>query len=80
MVVAQWVRHWSSGHKVVQAEGFSLGRGTYHIFFSSDFISVLLHGIMDFSDIVILCSRLNSCCQHNLRCFDMPLLSLDLFS
>ena len=34
-------------------------------------MSVLL-GPMDFSDIVILCSKLNSCYQHNLKCFDMP--------
>ena len=25
-------------------------------------------------------SRPNSCCQQNLKCFDMPLLSLGLFS
>ena len=43
------------------------------------YISVLL-GLMDFSDIVISCSRPNSCCQQNLECFDMPLLSLGLFS
>ena len=43
------------------------------------FISVLL-GLMDFSDIVMLRSRPNSCCQENLKCFDMPLLSLGLFS
>ena len=43
------------------------------------FISVLL-GLMNFRDIVILCSRPNSCCQQNLKCFDMPLLSLGLFS
>ena len=39
------------------------------------FISVLL-GLMNFSDIMILCSRPNSCCQQNLKCFGMPLLSL----
>ena len=43
------------------------------------FISALL-GLMDFSDIVILCSRPNSCCQQNLKCFDMSLLSVGLFS
>ena len=42
------------------------------------FISVML-GLMDCSDIVILCSRPNSCCQQNLKCFDVPLLSLALF-
>ena len=48
-------------------------------FFSNDFISVLL-GLMDFSDKVILCSRPNSCCQQNLKSFDMPLLFSKLFS
>ena len=32
------------------------------------------------SDIVILRSGPNSCCQQNLKCFDLPLLSLGLFS
>ena len=49
------------------------------LFSAMIFISVLL-GLMDFSDIVILCSRPNSCCQQNLKCFDMPLLSFGLFS
>ena len=48
-------------------------------FFSKTFISVLL-GLIDFSDIVILRSGPNSCCQRNLKCFDLPLLSLGLFS
>ena len=43
------------------------------------FISVLLR-LIDFSDIVILCSGPNSCCQQNLKCFDMRLLSPGLFS
>ena len=47
--------------------------------FSSDFISVLL-GLMESSVIVILCSRPNSCCQQNLKCLDMPILSSGLFS
>ena len=52
----------------------------YTNFFSAMiFISVLL-GLMDFSDIEILCSRPNSRCQQNLKCFDMPLLVLGLFS
>ena len=42
------------------------------------FISVLL-GLMDFSDVVMLCSTPNSCCEQNLTCFDMPLLLLGLF-
>ena len=65
---------------MVEAEGSSLGGDTYQaFFFSNDFISVL-SGLMDFSDIVMLRSRPNSCCQQNLKCFDMPLLSLGLFS
>ena len=66
---------------MVQAEGSSSGGDTYQTFFSAMiFISVLL-GLMDFSDIVMLCSRPgNSCCQQSLKCFDMPLLSLGLFS
>ena len=64
---------------MVQAEGSSPGGDIYQIsFFSNDF-SVLL-GLMDFSDIVILCSQPNSCYQRNFKCFDMPLLFLDLFS
>ena len=47
--------------------------------FFSPMISVLL-GLMGFSDIVILCSGPNSCCQQNFKCFDIPLLSLGLFS
>ena len=43
------------------------------------FVSVLL-GLMDFSDILTLCNRPNSCYQQNLKCFDMPLLPLGLFS
>ena len=79
--VAQWAGRWSSGHSVVQAEGSSPGREIYQSFFFSAmiFISVLL-GPMNFSDIVILCNRPNSCCQQNLKCFDMPLLSIRLFS
>ena len=42
------------------------------------FISVL-SGIMDFSDIVMLRSGLNSCCQENFKCLDMPLLLLVCF-
>ena len=59
---------------MVQAEGTSPGGDTYQTFFFSAtiFISVLL-GLMDFSDIVMLSSRPNSCCQQNLKCFDMPL-------
>ena len=49
-----------------------------NLFSAMIFISVLL-GLMDFSDIGILCSRPNSCCQQNRKCFDMPLLSLGLF-
>ena len=74
------IRRWSSDHRVVQAEGSSPGGDIYEFFFSTMiFISVLL-GPMDFSDIVILCSMLNSRCQQNFKCCDIPLLSSSLFS
>ena len=80
MAVAQWVSHWSSDHRVVQAEGSSPGGDTHETFFSGMiFFSVLL-GLIDFSDIVMLRSGPNRYCQQNLKCFDMPLLSLGLFS
>ena len=70
MVAGQWVRCWNSEHRVVQAEGLSPGGDTYQAFFFSamTFYSVL-SGLMDFSDIVMLCSRPNSCCQQNLEFF-----------
>ena len=48
-------------------------------FFSNDFYFSFVRP-MDFSDVVMLRSRPNSCCQQNLKCFDMPLLSSGLFS
>ena len=59
--------------------GSSPGGDIHQNFSAMIFISVLL-GLIDFSDIVMLGSGPNSCCQQNLKCFDMPLLSLDLFS
>ena len=55
---------------MVQAEGSSPGGNIF---------SALL-GLIDFSDIVMLRSGPNSCCQENQKRFDMPLLSLGLFS
>ena len=49
------------------------------LFSAMIFILVLL-GLMDFSDIVMLRSWPNSCCQQNLKYFGMPLSSLSLFS
>ena len=46
-----------------------------HFFSAMVFISILL-GLTDFSDIVMLRSGPNSCCQQNLKRSDMPLLSL----
>ena len=70
----------------MQAEGSRGGGGggggerhLSNIFSAMIFISVLL-GLINFSDIVMLLSRPNCCCQQNLKCFDMPLLSLGLFS
>ena len=79
MAVAHCVRRWNSDHSVVQAEGSSPGGDTYQNFPAMIFISVLL-GLIDFSDIVMLGSGPNSSCQQNLECFDMPSLSLGLFS
>ena len=31
-------------------------------------------GLMDFSDVAILCNRPDNCCQQNLKCFDECLL------
>ena len=65
---------------MVQAEGSSPDGDTYQTCFSAMiFISALL-GLIDFSDIVMLRSGPNSCCQQNFKFFDMPLLSLGLFS
>ena len=50
------VRHWSIDHRVVQAEGSSPG-GVFTNFFSAMIFISVLSGLMDFSDIVILCSR-----------------------
>ena len=79
MAVAQWVRRWSSDHRVVQTEGLSPGGDINQIVFQQWLLISVLLGLMDFSDKVILCSRPNSCCQQNLNCFDMPLLSLRMF-
>ena len=78
MAVAQWVRRWGSDHMVVQAEGPEPGWRHLSNIFSAMIISVLL-GLLDFGDILMLRSGPNSCCQQNLKCFDMPLLSLGLF-
>ena len=68
---------------MVQVDGSSPDGDIYiytNLFSAMIFISVLL-GRMDFSDIVVtLRIRANSCCQQNLMCFDMPLLSSGLFS
>ena len=64
---------------MMQAEVSGPSGDTYHSFSAMIFISVLL-GLIDFSDTVMLGSGPNSCCQQNLKCSDMPLLSLGLFS
>ena len=73
MAVAQWVRRWC---KLKVQERVEIH--TKSFFSAIIFISILL-SLMDFSDIVILCNGPNSCYQQNLKCFDMPLLSLGLF-
>ena len=37
VAVAQWVKRWSSGHRVVQAEGSSPDGEYTNFFFSNDF-------------------------------------------
>ena len=59
--------------------GSNPGGDIYQNFSAMIFISVLLD-LIDFSDTVMLRSGPNSCCQQNLRCFAMPLLSLGVFS
>ena len=44
VAVAQWFRRWSSGHRVVQAEGSRPGGDIYHIFFSNDFYFSFITG------------------------------------
>ena len=79
MAVAQWVRRWSSDHRVVQAKVQARVDIYMPNFYSAMiFMSVLL-GLMNFSDIVILCNRPNSCCQQNHKCFDLSLSSSGLF-
>ena len=51
---------------MVQVEGSSLCGDIYQNFCAMIFISVLL-GLIDFSDIVMLGSGPNSCCQQNLK-------------
>ena len=65
---------------MVQAEGSIPAGDSYQTFFFSGmiFVSVLV-GLIDFSEIVMLRSGPNSCCQQNLKCFDMPLSPLGLF-
>ena len=67
MAVAEWVRGGNNSHRGCTLEDRNRVE-TLTIFFSAMvFISVLL-GLMNFSDIVILCGRPNSCCQQNLKC------------
>ena len=79
MAVAQWVRRCSSDYRVVHVEGSSPGGDTYQTFLSAMIFILVLLDLIDFSDIVMLRSWPNSCCQQNLKCFDMSLLSLGLF-
>ena len=37
LLVAQWVRRWSSNHRAVQAEGSSPRGNVYQTFFSNEF-------------------------------------------
>ena len=57
VVVAQWVRRWRGNHRMVQAEGSSPRGDVYQISFQQWFYFSFMLGLMDFSDIAILCSR-----------------------
>ena len=71
VAVAQWVRRGSKSQGGA-CWRFEPGWRLLPNYFSAMiFISVLL-GLTEFSDIVILCGRSNSCCQQNLKSFDMP--------
>ena len=50
---------------------------TYQTFFSEMNFTSVLSGLID---IMTLRSGPNSCCQQNLKCFDVPLLLLGLFA
>ena len=56
---------------MVQAEGSSLVEMLTNSF-SNNFDFVL--GVIDLSDTAIKCSRPNSCCQQNPKCFDKPFI------
>ena len=43
-MVVQCVRHWSSGHRVVQADGSRLGGDVYINFFSAMILISVLSG------------------------------------
>ena len=45
------------------------------IYFCNHFYFSFMLGLVDFSDIAILCNRPNNCCQQNLKSSDQPLFS-----
>ena len=79
-VVVQWVRRWTTDHRVVQLVGSNPPGDVFQICFSNCFYLSFMLGQVNFSDIAILCNRPNNCCQQNLNSLDEPLLSLGLFS
>ena len=79
-VVAQWVRRWTTDHRVLQLVGSSPLGDVYQIRFSNYLYLGFMLGQLNFSDMAILCNRTNNCCQQNLKCFDEPLFSFGLFS
>ena len=56
-------------YRVVEGEGSGPCGEFSKSFFSNDFYFSFMSGLMDFSDTAILCSRPNSCCQQNPKCF-----------
>ena len=57
---------------MVHAGGLSPGGDSYEFSFSAIIFIPVLLDLMDFSDTMTLCRGPNSCCQQNLKCFDMP--------
>ena len=60
--------------------GSSPPGNVFQIRFSNNFYFSFMLGQVNFRDITILCNRPNNCYQPNLKCFDKPLFSLELFS
>ena len=77
--IARWVRCWTTDQRVVLGESSRPLGDCAFTSFSNDLHLSFMLGIMDFSDIVILCNRPN-CCQQDNKSYDQPLFTTGLFS